>query len=100
MADQALDQIRDIVDGQIVHDFPSLNYLINDFEGQKLVEMLATALLIVSGLISFVVGYILQDIKLAVYLGLGGTALTFLVVVPAWPFYKKHPVKWLPAGYA
>jgi hypothetical protein len=28
MADQALDQIRDIVDGQIVHDPPSLIYLI------------------------------------------------------------------------
>ncbi|SPJ85789.1 related to microsomal signal peptidase 12 kDa subunit [Fusarium torulosum] len=88
MADQALDQIRDIADGQI------------DFEGQKLAELLATVLLVVSGLVSVVVGYILQDIKLAVYLGLGGTALTFLVVVPAWPFYKKHPVKWLPAGYA
>ncbi|KAF5647776.1 microsomal signal peptidase 12kda subunit [Fusarium sp. NRRL 25303] len=86
MAEQALDQIRDVVDGQI------------DFEGQKLAELLATVLLVISGLVSFVVGYFLQDIKLAVYLGLGGTALTFLVVVPAWPFYNKHPVKWLPAG--
>lgn len=32
------------------------------------------------------------------YVGLGGTALTFLLVVPPWPFYNKNPVKWLPAG--
>jgi len=46
--------------------------------------------------ISFIVGYLLQDIKLALYLGLGGTALTFLLVVPPWPFFNRHPVKWLP----
>lgn len=50
----------------------------------------------VAQLIAFVVGYVLQDIKLAVYIALGGTALTFLVVVPAWPFFKKNPVRWLP----
>lgn len=48
--------------------------------------------------ISFVVGYFLQDIKLAVFIALGGTALTFLIVVPPWPFYNKHPVKWLPVS--
>ncbi|KAG9502403.1 hypothetical protein J7337_005230 [Fusarium musae] len=37
MAEQALDQIRDLVDGQI------------DFEGQKLAELLATVLLVISG---------------------------------------------------
>jgi signal peptidase complex subunit 1 len=46
------------------------------------------------------VGYFLQDIKLALYIGLGGTALTFLLVIPPWPFFNKHPVKWLPVGGA
>ena len=45
-------------------------------------------------------GYFLQDIKLAVYIGLGGTALAFLVVIPPWPFFKQHPVRWLPVGGA
>lgn len=49
-------------------------------------------------LIAFNVGYTLQDIQKAVYVALGGTALTFLITVPPWPFYKKNPVKWLPAG--
>lgn len=48
--------------------------------------------------ISFIVGFVLQDIKLALYVGLLGTALTFVVVVPPWPFFNNHPVKWLPAG--
>jgi signal peptidase complex subunit 1 len=36
----------------------------------------------------------LHDIKLAVYVGLAGTACTFLVVTPPWPFYNKRPLKW------
>lgn len=48
--------------------------------------------------VAFVVGYFLQDIKLAVFIALGGTALTFVVVVPPWPFYNKHPLNWLPVS--
>ncbi|OHW96347.1 microsomal signal peptidase 12kDa subunit [Colletotrichum incanum] len=86
MADQILDQVRDLAEGQI------------DFEGQKLADLLATLVLSASGVLSFIIGYLLQDIKLAVYVGLAGTVLTFLLVVPPWPFYKQHPVKWLEPG--
>ncbi|GAW24840.1 hypothetical protein ANO14919_144340 [Xylariales sp. No.14919] len=86
MADQLLEQVRDVVDGQI------------DFQGQKLAEILATALLSVVGAISFFVGFFLQDIALALKIGLGGTALTFLAIIPPWPFFNQHPVKWLPVG--
>ncbi len=48
--------------------------------------------------IAFIVGFFLQDIKLAVYIGLAGAALTFLLVVPQWPFFNRHPLKWLPVG--
>ncbi|KAI2630616.1 microsomal signal peptidase 12kDa subunit [Hypoxylon sp. NC1633] len=86
MADQLLEQVRDVVDGQI------------DFEGQKLAETLATVFLASIGGISLVVGFFLQDIALSLKIGLGGTALAFLLVVPPWPFFKQHPVKWLPVG--
>lgn len=86
MADQILDRVRDVVDGQI------------DFDGQRRVELLATLLLSASALIAFNVGYTLQDIQKAVYIALAGTALTFLVTIPPWPLYKNNPVKWLPAG--
>ena len=56
------------------------------------------AILIGVKAIAFIVGYFLQDIKLALYIGLGGTALTFFLVVPPWPFFNRHPVRWLPIG--
>ncbi|KAF2263821.1 microsomal signal peptidase 12 kDa subunit [Lojkania enalia] len=84
MADQLLEQVRDAVEGQI------------DFEGQRLAELVTTVLLGAAGIVAFLVGYMAQDIKFTLYIGLGGTALTFLAVVPPWPFYKKNPEPWLP----
>ncbi|KAG0648471.1 Microsomal signal peptidase 12 kDa subunit [Hyphodiscus hymeniophilus] len=86
MADQVLEQVREAAEGQI------------DFRGQALADFIATWLLATVGAISFLVGFFRQDIKLALFIGLGGTALTFLLVVPPWPIFKKHPVKWLPVG--
>ncbi|KAI0166223.1 SPC12-domain-containing protein [Xylariaceae sp. FL1272] len=86
MAEQLLDRVRDVVDGQI------------DFEGQKLADQLATILLSIVGAVSFLVGFILQDIALALKIGLAGTALTFLLIVPPWPFFNRNPVQWLPVG--
>lgn len=51
-------------------------------------------------IVAFFIGYFTQDIRLSLYAGLAGTALTFLVVVPPWPFYNKNPEDWLPASNA
>jgi len=51
-------------------------------------------------IIAFFVGYFTQDIRLSLYVGLAGTALTFLVIVPPWPFFNKNPEGWLPARMA
>jgi signal peptidase complex subunit 1 len=88
MSEQLLEQVRDAVEGQI------------DFEGQRLAEMLTTVLVGAAGIIAFFVGYFTQDIRLCLYVGLAGTALTFFVVVPPWPFYNKNPEGWLPASNA
>jgi signal peptidase complex subunit 1 len=48
---------------------------------------------------SFIAGYYTQNVYNAVYVGLAGTALTFLIVVPAWPFFNKNPVRWLPVPH-
>ncbi|KAG9239411.1 microsomal signal peptidase 12 kDa subunit-domain-containing protein [Amylocarpus encephaloides] len=86
MADEMLEKVRDLAEGQI------------DFEGQRFAEFLATALLTIVGALSFIVGFTKQDIKLALMYGLGGTALTMALIVPPWPFFNRHPVKWLPVG--
>jgi len=83
MAEQIVEHIREVAEGQI------------DFEGQRVAEWLATTLLAIIGAASFIAGYILQDIKLTLYIGLGGTALAFLLIVPPWSFFRRHPVKWL-----
>jgi signal peptidase complex subunit 1 len=48
--------------------------------------------------IAFAVGYLLQDIKLALFIELGGTAVVFLAIVPPWPFFNQSPVRWLSPG--
>ena len=48
--------------------------------------------------IAFVIGFVRQDITLALYVGLGGTALAFVLIVPPWPFFNRNPVPWLPVG--
>jgi signal peptidase complex subunit 1 len=47
--------------------------------------------------IAFLVGFFLQDITLTLLITLGGAALAFALVVPPWPFFNRHPVRWLPA---
>ncbi|KAL1614386.1 hypothetical protein SLS54_009813 [Diplodia seriata] len=101
MADDLLEKARDLFEGQI------------DFDGQRLAELLTTALLTTAGvsprlyrnsepfsdstqIVAFVVGYSTQDIALALRILLGGAVLTFVAVVPPWPFFNKNPVNWLP----
>ncbi|PYI22145.1 SPC12-domain-containing protein [Aspergillus japonicus CBS 114.51] len=81
--DNLLSPIQDALEGQI------------DYQGQHMAELLSTVLLIISGAIAFLVGYIQQDIHLTLWVGLAGTATTGLVVIPPWPMYNKRPEKWL-----
>ncbi|KAK4978468.1 hypothetical protein LTR66_005856 [Elasticomyces elasticus] len=46
---------------------------------------------------AFLVGYITSNVYWTLYVGLGGTVITFLIVVPPWPIYNENPVQWLPA---
>ncbi len=49
-------------------------------------------------LLAFIAGFALQNIYVTLWVGLVGAALTFLVVVPPYPFYNKSPERWLPKG--
>lgn len=67
-----------------------------DFEGQKLSEQLLMVILVLAAAISFIVGYALKDFQLMVYINGVGLALALIAILPDWPFYNKHPWKWLP----
>ncbi|MCJ1406509.1 hypothetical protein MMC19_000574 [Ptychographa xylographoides] len=83
MADQLIVQARELLEGQI------------DFEGQRKAELFTSSLLAGAGLIAFIIGYIQQDIHLTLWVGLLGTLITALLVVPPWPFYNQNAQKWL-----
>ena len=68
-----------------------------DFRGQSLADFLTTFLLVATSILAVIIGFTSQDIYKTLYIGLSGTALTFLLVVPQWPFYNKKPEPWLPA---
>jgi len=86
MTDALIAQARNLLEGQI------------DFEGQRKAELLTTYLLAGFGAIAFIIGYILSSIHLTLYLGLLGTVITFVLVVPAWGFYNRDPERWLPGS--
>lgn len=67
-----------------------------DFVGQQKAENLLIRLLIAFGALGFLVGYVLQDFSVMVYINGAGLALTLLAVVPDWPFYNTNPLNWLP----
>ena len=122
MADQLLDQARELAEGQIVCSHSPMptsvsivvltaagfrgsetrgaarNCFACNGRGNKKPPACYLSITNMAQAISFIVGFFLQDIKLALYIGLGGTALTFLLIVPPWPFFNKHPVKWLPVA--
>ncbi|KAJ5765594.1 hypothetical protein N7520_005153 [Penicillium odoratum] len=81
--DELLAPIQDVLEGQI------------DFHGQHLADLLNTVLLVISGVVSFLVGYIYNDIHLTLWVGLGGSLFTALVVIPPWPIYNQKPQRWL-----
>jgi len=47
---------------------------------------------------AFFAGYVTQNVYNSVYVGLAGTVLVLLVVIPPWPFYNQHPSSWLPSS--
>ena len=55
-------------------------------------------LLIRAQILAFLLGFLQQNIWITLWIGLGGTALAFLMVVPPFPMYRETPEKWLPKG--
>jgi len=86
--DAVISQLQDLFEGQI------------DFDGQRLAERLSTAILVLASVLALIAGFLQQDIYLTMWIGLAGTALAMLLVVPAWPVFNQNPQPWLGAKTA
>ncbi|XP_010555386.1 PREDICTED: probable signal peptidase complex subunit 1 [Tarenaya hassleriana] len=66
-----------------------------DWQGQKLTEQLMQILLLIFGVIAIVAGYPMGSFRMMMLIYAGGVVLTTLITVPNWPFFNRHPLKWL-----
>ncbi|XP_057949559.1 signal peptidase complex subunit 1-like [Malania oleifera] len=66
-----------------------------DWQGQKLAEQLMQILLVAFAGVAFVTGYAVGSFRLMLLIYAAGVVLTTLITVPNWPFFNRHPLKWL-----
>eukprot|EP00831_Metopus_contortus_P001662 TRINITY_DN10598_c0_g1_i5.p2 TRINITY_DN10598_c0_g1~~TRINITY_DN10598_c0_g1_i5.p2 ORF type:complete len:110 (+),score=16.60 TRINITY_DN10598_c0_g1_i5:173-502(+) len=66
-----------------------------DFHGQKLVNQIYTWAFPIIAIVCFVIGYVLQNFRIAVWIYIACGILILILLVPGWPFLNRHPVKWL-----
>lgn len=52
-------------------------------------------MLVIFAILAFTVGYTIGSFQAMVLVYAGGALLTALVTVPNWPFFNRHPLKWL-----
>ncbi|CAL9149573.1 unnamed protein product [Musa hybrid cultivar] len=75
-----------------IYFFPSHQM---DWQGQKRAEILMQIMLVVSAVAAFGVGYTIGSFRTMMLAYAGGVVLTTLITVPNWPFFNRHPLKWL-----
>ncbi|XP_044492820.1 probable signal peptidase complex subunit 1 [Mangifera indica] len=66
-----------------------------DWQGQKLAEHLMQIMLLASAVVAFVTGYIMRSFQMMMLIYAGAVVLTTFITVPNWPFFNRHPSKWL-----
>ncbi|KAL3577889.1 hypothetical protein D5086_019393 [Populus alba] len=66
-----------------------------DWQGQKQAELWMQILLLVFAAAALATGYIIGSFRMMMLIYAGGVVFTTLVTVPNWPFFNRHPLKWL-----
>ncbi|KAK4698614.1 signal peptidase complex subunit 1, partial [Phenoliferia sp. Uapishka_3] len=67
-----------------------------DFAGQEQTEKLARSIIWSFTGIAFIVGFFAQSLRITFGIFSAGVVLTLVLILPAYPAYNSHPVKWLP----
>ncbi|XP_062254294.1 signal peptidase complex subunit 1 [Platichthys flesus] len=68
-----------------------------DYKGQKLAEQIFQGIILISAVIGFVYGMIIEQFGWTVYIVLGGFAVSCVLTLPPWPMYRQNPLSWQPA---
>ncbi|XP_020214028.1 probable signal peptidase complex subunit 1 [Cajanus cajan] len=66
-----------------------------DWQGQKIAEQIMQIMLLAFSVIAFATGYIMSSFQMMILIYAAGVVLATLVTVPNWPFFNRHPLKWL-----
>ncbi|OVA09511.1 Microsomal signal peptidase 12kDa subunit [Macleaya cordata] len=66
-----------------------------DWQGQKLSEQLMQIMLLAFSVVAFLTGYSSGSFQTMLLVYAAGVVLTALISVPNWPFFNRHPLKWL-----
>ncbi|KAG9353265.1 hypothetical protein AGOR_G00158660 [Albula goreensis] len=67
-----------------------------DYKGQKLAEQIFQGIILVSAVIGFIYGLIIEQFGWTVYIVLAGFAVSCLLTLPPWPMYRRNPLTWQP----
>ncbi|XP_036390273.1 signal peptidase complex subunit 1-like [Megalops cyprinoides] len=68
-----------------------------DYKGQKLAEQIFQGIILVSAVIGFVYGMMIEQFGWTVYIMLAGFTVSCVLTLPPWPIYRRHPLVWQPA---
>ncbi|GME73083.1 unnamed protein product [[Candida] boidinii] len=68
-----------------------------DYKGQELADFYSKLILTFGSLISCILGFILQNLKITLISFVISIILTLIVVIPPYPFYNKNNLKFLPS---
>ncbi|GMH27688.1 hypothetical protein Nepgr_029531 [Nepenthes gracilis] len=66
-----------------------------DWQGQKAAEQLMQIMLIAFAVVAFLTGFAFGSFQMMLLVYAGGVVLTSLIIIPNWPFFNRHPLKWL-----
>ncbi|KAJ8497873.1 hypothetical protein OPV22_008425 [Ensete ventricosum] len=75
--------------------FSSLRSAQMDWQGQKRAEIVMQFMLVVFAIAGLGIGYTIGSFPTMMLTYAGGVVITALITVPNWPFFNRHPSKWL-----
>ncbi|ORX52792.1 microsomal signal peptidase 12 kDa subunit [Hesseltinella vesiculosa] len=65
-----------------------------DYKGQRLNEYLTHILLVITSVAAFAAGYMTESMRMILAVFAFGFIVTSVVVLPPWPMYRRHQLKW------